>query len=210
MKYSEYADNYYEKPKHLPFTKKKRSMLRVVSATPVISSYYYHLVNIIESLPKKAKVLDIGCSHGGFLNFIHNIRPDLQLYGCDLSDVSKLLPKFVKFIQKDVINEDIKQKDFNLVISRHLIEHLQVQDVPKYFDRCYKLLKKGGIFFNLTPRWHKGFYSDPTHIRPYNKNSLRRLYEMSGFKDIKTYNKDDFNFPFNIKSMRLTWGFARK
>lgn len=212
MKYKKYNQQYFEKVKHDNFTVKKKLAINFISKTRLFSKYYYQLIKIIKETPHNGKVLDIGCSHGGFLNFIHNLRPDLKLYGLDISDVGHLLPDFITFIQKDVINEKIEETGFDLIVSRHLIEHLNIQDVPIFFKKTFDLLKKEAIIFILCPILSNKFYDDPTHIRPYNKKSLYRLFEISDFKQIITYNGYEFNPPFNImrNTMKLTWGFAKK
>jgi 2-polyprenyl-3-methyl-5-hydroxy-6-metoxy-1,4-benzoquinol methylase len=207
MRYKEYEPKYFEKPKHSEFSPVKRMLVNIISITPIVSLYYYNIVKIIRTMPKNGKVLDIGCSHGGFLNFVHNIRPDLRLYGTDISNVQKLLPSFVKFIKKDIINDNIREKDFDFVHSRHLIEHLAVSDVNIFFKKCRNLLKKRGVCFVLCPRISKEFFNDPTHIRPYNKESISRFFSMSGFSDIKAYDGYEYNLPIGMK---LAFGFARK
>jgi SAM-dependent methyltransferase len=213
MQNKEYSKNYFNKINHKKQSNMKKLGLNILESTPLFSKYYFYFLKILRNLPKNAKVLDIGCAQGSTLNFIHNIRPDLELYGTDLSDVKKLLPKYVKFIKADITKDKLKEKNFDFIISRHLIEHLNVSDVPKVFEKSYNLLKNGGILFVLCPRLSNSFYRDPTHIRPYNKESLRRLFEMSNFKKIKSFNSYEFNIPFNIilrKKMKLCFGFAKK
>ena len=52
---------------------------------------------IIMSLPKKGKVLDVGCGDGINLKVINFLRPDLELYGVDISDKKNFLSKNVNF-----------------------------------------------------------------------------------------------------------------
>jgi len=207
-----YNKKYFNNIKHIPFSNLKKRIIKLLSKLPLFSTYYYKLINLVYSLPKNAKVLDIGCAQGSTLNFIHNLRPDLKLCGLDFSDVKELLPRYVTFIKSNIIKDEIKEKNFDFIISRHLIEHLQVNDVPNVFKKSYDLLNKKGKLFILAPALSNHFYNDPSHIRPYNKESLRRLFLLFGFKNIKTFNNCEFNFPFYIfkKGMKFTFGFGTK
>lgn len=90
----------------------------------------------------------------------------------------------------DISNETIPIHNGNasLIISFHLIEHLEN---PKHFLReTFRLLKTGGVIILVTPDWrkqYKTFYRDPTHIHPYDKESITRLLRIYGFKNIKIH-----------------------
>lgn len=43
------------------------------------------LSNISSKLPSRSYVIDIGCANGTDLLLLHQLRPDLHLYGCDIS-----------------------------------------------------------------------------------------------------------------------------
>ncbi len=130
----------------------------------------------------------------------------------DISNVQNMLPKNVKFINKNIITDKLPSKKFDFIVSLHLIEHLSVSDVPVFFERARKMLKKNGILFVLTPRPSYEFYNDPTHIRPYNKESLKRFFNMANFTKFNTFDNDEFNFPFNkiMNSMKVCFGFGIK
>ena len=68
-------------------------------------------------------MLDVGVANGTFLNFLLKLRPDLKCTGLDFTDVSKLLPKNVKFVQADATKFKLKEK-FDLVVCNHLFEHV--------------------------------------------------------------------------------------
>lgn len=204
MGYQKYNKLYFNKQNHLPLSKWKMAYLRLTKYFPFFSRYYFELLKVVDSLPSGAKVLDVGCSHGGFLNFLSNLRPDLKLYGTDLSNVGNLLPKCVTFIQADFIHDTITEASFDLVISRHLIEHLLVPDVPLFFDKTHQLLNSGGYCFILCPNLSNNFYNDPTHIRPYNKYSLDKLFRLSNYSKIRSFNCREVPF-FGMK-LSLAWG----
>lgn len=71
----------------------------------------------------------------------------------------------------------------NAVICFHLIEHLTSPD--NLLTECRRVLKDGGVLFLVTPDWrkqYKTFWRDPTHLRPYDKESLARLLRMYKFE----------------------------
>lgn len=211
-KYQKYNDKYYENTVHLKLPNYKKVAINILSKNRFVSTYYFNLINIIQKLPKNAKIIDLGCSNGGFLNFLGQVRPDLCLNGLDISDVHNLVPKNVNFIQKDIISENLDIGKFDAVFSRHLIEHLNVSDVPIFFNKCNDLLKKEGICFVLCPTISYDFFSDPTHIRPYNKYSLERLFKISNFESIQVFEGHEYNFPVTAikKGMKLCYGYGLK
>jgi len=193
-----YKNKYYNDINHKQYSDLKLITIRIAS-NKVISTYYNKLIETINAIPLGGKVVDIGTAQGVTLNFIHNIRPDLDLYGIDMSDVKDMLPDYVKFIQADIISDKIDEKDFDLIISRHLIEHLNISDLPIFFDKCYSMLNKNGKCFILAPALSNRFYDDPTHIRPFNKKSLKRLFTISNFNNIESFNCYAFNIPKGMK-----------
>ena len=78
-------------------------------------------------------ILDIGCGHGAnkFANII-----------CDVQDLSKHYPnkKFIRLIEKKL---PFKDKEFDFVISSHVIEH--VEDVEFFIKELERISKQGYI-----------------------------------------------------------------
>ena len=99
-------------------------------------------------------------------------------------------------IQKDAIA--LEDNSVDLVISLHVIEHLASPD--NLMREVYRVLRKGGVFAMVTPDWrkqYKNFYRDPTHIRPYDQESIVRLLKMYGYSDV-------FSTPWGSR-----WGLGR-
>ncbi|MFT7572241.1 MAG: 2-polyprenyl-3-methyl-5-hydroxy-6-metoxy-1,4-benzoquinol methylase [Paracoccaceae bacterium] len=77
---------------------------------------------------------------------------------------------------------DLADASVQAITCFHLIEHLKNGD--HLLAEAFRILKPGGTLFLATPDWNKcvrTFYNDPTHIRPYTKNSIARLLRMYGF-----------------------------
>lgn len=102
---------------------------------------------------------------------------------------------FQKEYQFDCYQCDVSKKPLPFesdtvkwIINFHLIEHLAE---PHFFlQEAFRVLKHGGGIILVTPDWRKQFktfYRDPTHIRPYDKESISRLFRMIGFKNVYTY-----------------------
>lgn len=134
----------------------------------------------ILSLPKKARVLDVGCGSFIMLNKIHKWRPDIKLYGIDIGDVGKP-QRFI--IYKKSSGDKIKfvNNMFDMVTCFHVLEHvINPHDFISEFNR---VSKKGALIYIETPYYKKmnvcdckmNFWSDPTHIRAHTVTSIKRL-----------------------------------
>lgn len=92
--------------------------------------------------------------------------------------------------QCDVSRKDLPFPSHSIgtVLNAHLIEHLST---PSHFlTESFRVLQHGGVFVLITPDWRKQykiFYRDPTHVHPYDKESIARLLKMAGFSRVRVY-----------------------
>ncbi len=146
------------------------------------------LINIIKKLPKNSKVLDVGCGKGTYLKEIHKIRPDLKLYGVDIGEVEEFLPEYINFKKSSGDNLPFKKETFDFIFCMHVLEH--VLNPHSFMIEFNRLLKNGGYIYIEMPYYKRAFipdgnmnfWSDPTHIRPYNYASIKRLLEENDFR----------------------------
>ena len=138
------------------------------------------------NVPKEDKVVDIGAGQGHCLIPLHR-SGWTNLVAVDIDDYN-----FEMFRQKygiksqrcDIGSEPLKFEDNSAgaVLCFHLIEHLSRPDNLLFEAR--RVLKKRGKLFLVTPDWrkqYKTFWRDPTHIRPYDKESIARLLRIHNF-----------------------------
>lgn len=147
------------------------------------------LVPFIKGLPEKARVLDAGCGKGKTVRLITELRPDVEVVGTDITDVSIFLPKGTQFVQCSIDNiaSHFELESFDAIICQHVIEHLVYPTAMMY--AFHTLLKRKGKLFLETPNWTRllvpfsplYFWNDYTHIHPYNITSIRRLYNEYDF-----------------------------
>jgi len=101
----------------------------------------------------KGRVLDVGCGAGDFCEAIKFYRPDLEIFGIDLSQKAIKVAK--KRVQKAVFKvadaQELPFKDdyFDAVVCFDLIEHVEFPQ--KVLGEIYRVLKPGGIFHGHIP-----------------------------------------------------------
>lgn len=135
------------------------------------------------NIPIGSKILDIGCGNGLFADAFSKLG--MNVYGIDVSRESQsILSDHFKVCDLSKKPYPFKDREFDFVFSKSVIEHLRNPDV--LIDEAHRMLKPGGIFICMTPSWkhsHKeAFYIDHTHVTPFTKHSLETICELSGFR----------------------------
>ena len=138
------------------------------------------------NLNGNSSILELGCGRGEFLNEFTNLG--MKGFGVDLSNFAKNFCKNAEIKVVDITKESLPYPDnfFDIVYSKSFIEHFYYPE--ELFKETYRVLKPSGIFINLTPEWkyiYTSFYEDFTHRTPFTKKSLKDIYLISGFKDVK-------------------------
>jgi SAM-dependent methyltransferase len=75
-----------------------------------------------------------------------------------------------------------------VVMGFHVIEHLR--EPGAFLGEALRVLRPGRVLALVTPDWRKQyrtFWRDPTHVHPYDKESIARLLRMHGLADVRTY-----------------------
>lgn len=173
-----------------------------------------YLLDLINTLPTKSKILDVGCGSGDLIKDILRIRPDLIVYGVDLSDVSTFFKNTsIKFIKSSGDFLPFKKDYFDLILSINVLEH--VLNPLDFFLEWKRCLKIGGIIYLRVPHINclnypdiidkpSNFYGDYTHIHPYTFRSLNRLILDSELKYMKIdYDQTKKGFLDYIKLLKF-------
>jgi cytidyltransferase-like protein len=138
--------------------------------------------------PKKA--LDVGCGVGSLMYLLHELGVSCD--GIDFSPFSKkaALPEIRDRIMIDSVDStSLQDNSYDLVICREVLEHLTLAQVKKAVENMCRVSSK---YIYVTTRFHPrpesllsittDFENDPTHITVLNKNFMRMLFILEGFK----------------------------
>lgn len=150
---------------------------------------------IIKDLPQHTTILDVGCGTGTFLKTVHEIRPDVTLYGVDIGERSENLPEYIDFYKTSVFEMPFADETFDVVSLFSVIEHIEINSIDKALSELCRVLKKGGyLYIETLSNWSVlfNFYDDPTHIRPYTKFSLSLMLEQHDMNIVKVGNIRQF------------------
>lgn len=169
---------------------------------------------ILDLIPEKGKLLDLGCSFGLFSYFFAQKYSNLRVVGIDPSESRIKLadnvfskPQNLKFYQGKI--GDLKQENFDAIILIDVIYLLSQYELIKTLKTCYKKTKKQGVLIIKTmnkARFFRHLFSvitpflinklffrlkifglrkeNPKYYRP---QELKNILKKAGWKRIKTY-----------------------
>jgi O-antigen chain-terminating methyltransferase len=139
-----------------------------------------------------ARVVDIGCGRGEFLELLRDRGVDA--IGVD-ADADMVAAVRVAGMEAEVANGreflEAHPDEFDGVFAAHLIEHLQPADVIAFVAGAAKALRPGGRIVLVTPnprnlRMHlRDFWIDLQHTRFYTPEIVRWILHSEGFGDLE-------------------------
>lgn len=155
--------------------------------------FQYRAQFFLEFLGPKDRVIDIACGTGATL---HYLAPHVEAgLGIEMNPTVVAIaksrcPENVNYVQANIFEVDYAQaqKEFryNVAVFSHILEHLEKPQeilervaakkvlicVPSEENWYRQLLKNMGLD-------HR---SDPDHVREYDRESVRKVLEKSGYK----------------------------
>lgn len=140
---------------------------REVDTIDRLFKYFYNT-----SLKPNKITVDIGAGDGYLKKEF--VKRKINYFGYDIGDLD---------IEKDPIPHEDNSVDY--VINLGLIEALKNFD--NLMNESYRILKKGGYIYTLTPNWKKdfkNFFDNPIHFNPIAPNKIESIYKIYNFKNI--------------------------
>lgn len=152
----------------------------------------------VSSLPRGAKLLDIGSSDGQTLNHFHEARPDLILFSTDIEGKPDSYPRGTSFKRADITADTLPWESNSMdgITCMHLVEH--ISGFANFFGECHRLLKPGSRIYIETPhlktqylfsyqssqlgKFTYNFWDDLTHQQIMPVGKLAALASKYGFE----------------------------
>lgn len=138
-------------------------------------------------------VLDIGCGRGEFLELMREKGIGAQGVDFDKTMVEYCLSKDLDIVLDDAVSYLEKLEDSSLdgIFIDQVVEHLEPVVLVRLLELCHKKLKLGYHLIAETVNplsftSFANFYIDMTHIRPVHPETLKYLFDATGFREIET------------------------
>ena len=136
---------------------------------------------LLDELPQGARVLDVGAGQGTLMAKLAELRPDLELVAFEMAPAGDA--QGYSWVAGDACKLPFQSGHFRLVLCRHVIEH--VPDSMRMVHELERVLGAGGRLYLECPdvrsamSWSPlNFWEDPTHLRPYTRVGLARVFEL--------------------------------
>jgi len=149
-----------------------------------------HLRFLSRDLPRKARVLDVGCGRGVLLGPLAEMG--FEAHGVEMSEdaVRGADPRAEIRVAPTLEKAGYPKEWFDEIILWHVLEHLR--DPRETLEECRRILKVGGKIIVSLPNFSSyqarfggadWFHLDPPrHLFHFPARALRRLLERSGFR----------------------------
>jgi SAM-dependent methyltransferase len=144
-------------------------------------------------LPKRGRVLDLGCGRGEFLELLR--ENGLEGAGVDLNSlmVEACLDRGLRCEKGDLLEKLASEPDGSLagIFSSQVIEHLTQAQLQKLVELGRRKLASPGVLILETVNplsvfaLVQIFYLDPTHQKPVHPQALKFLLEDAGFEEVE-------------------------
>lgn len=145
---------------------------------------------LIKEVFQPKRVLDMGCGPGALMYFLNELGVICD--GIDASPyIRDMAPAEVRerISVASVTQSGMPTDSYDLVISREVLEHLTVLEVK---HAVAEMCRVSSRFIYMTTRYHptpasllditNEYHVDPTHITCLNKDFMRVLFLLEGFK----------------------------
>lgn len=147
--------------------------------TKIYADYTFHklmqfqLNKFISMLPKKAKILDVGCGSGRDARYFKEFGLDVT--AIDISDnmleEAKKRAKGIKFEKMDMLNMSFENNSFDGVWIMATLSDITKEDSPKFLKDINRILKDNGVLY-IAVKEGKG----EKIIKKEKYNNLERFY----------------------------------
>ena len=162
-------------------------------------AYSIQYLPILKSYSKNARILELGCGRGIFLEFLKK-NEYKNIFGIDISEEQIEIAKSQNLNVDEINIEEYLDKNvekYDMIFAIDLIEHFSKDELISLFDGIYKNLNIGGTFIfhtpnGLGPNANKIIYGDLTHLTIFTPNTATQLLKLVGFNKISYFETEPY------------------
>lgn len=111
---------------------------------------------LLEIIPKKGKILEVGCGEGLFLSSLGSTSSDLEMFGVDISEQmlqrakERISGKNINLIKADGCNLPFEDNTFDSVVCISVLYNLDFENVTRVVKEMFRVCKsEGKIYFDI-------------------------------------------------------------
>lgn len=136
---------------------------------------------------RNINALEIGFGNGSFIKFLVNNGSKVE--GVEIQSSLLEAAKKIGIPVHNSIN-DVTGGPYDLIVAFDVLEHLTVEELKSFFQKCKYLLKDDGAMLYRFPNAESfaglgAQHGDFTHITAIAQTKLQQLIEPCGFKIVK-------------------------
>jgi SAM-dependent methyltransferase len=151
---------------------------------------------LLDALPTRGRVVEVGCGSGRILNTIAAYRPDLELSGCDIRALDGAHPKFdFRLVDPDDSQLPYEVGSVDAVVMFDVLEH--VVEPSTMLAAAHAILRPSGVLISFTPLEGQAFsmyklyrrllgddlyITTKEHVQSFSETDLRSLLTPAGFQ----------------------------
>ena len=159
------------------------------------------------------KILDICCGTGDMTEFLQKKYPNANITGIDFSknmlDIAKKRLRNINFIEHDVTELPFENETFDLCVISFGLRN--VNDLKKVLREIHRVLKLGGIFFNLDLGKPNKFWN--IFLKPYMYCMVPFLGKLACGNSIPlkyfVHSNETFPHPNELEKIYKSFGFEQ-
>lgn len=203
----DYYRKYYDKGYYeVPSAGNKTLLNRVLQAMFSFSIRQKEKLMLKYSRTKRPlSIIDIGCGNGDFL--LRLPKEKFETHGIEINKDGYEIcqQKGIHAYNQEIQRIDFQGKTFDIATMWHVLEH--VKEPVEMLKAIRKILNDDGILMFQVPnrdsygfRWGKKhwFHLDsPRHLIHFNRRSIKKLCELSGFEIIAIKN-EFYDYPLDL------------
>lgn len=156
----------------------------------ILEQQYQVYLPLLPKIPE-ARVLDIGCGAGEFLNFLRNNHVPAMGIDLDAHEVERANERGLTAVHAEAVEYLTHcNEKFAAISLFQVIEHVPPALIRPLIEACAGALAPGGALLIETinmrnPNAVNGFYTDPTHQVPLSDNYMSFVFQWNQLENVE-------------------------